>query len=101
MRGLFCVYDRVQGFETYIHETRINWSLFSLGQWFAERCAENSGLPVPWELARQWTMTRNWGHTIMGGLGAPTQFHQYEYPETTEVTVELAGIQVNKNKYPA
>jgi len=49
-RGLFCIYDRVQGFETYIHEARLHWDFFSIGKWFAERCAENSELEEPWVL---------------------------------------------------
>ena len=100
--GLLCVYDRVQGFETYIHEARANWSLFSLGQWFAERCAENSGLTTPWDVARQWTMTRNWRHTLVGGLHTPNpRHHQCDCTETAGETIELAGIQVDRNRYPA
>ena len=38
-RNLYCVYDRVRGFEAYLHATVLQWRFFSLGKWFAELCA--------------------------------------------------------------
>ena len=65
-RGFICVYDRVQGFETDIHEMRVQWGFFSIGHWFAERCAVNSGLHAPWGHARQWMLEREWEDTVIG-----------------------------------
>lgn len=44
---LYQIYDRVQGFEAYIHETYLRWDKFSVGKWYAERCAHtaSSGFP--------------------------------------------------------
>jgi hypothetical protein len=95
-RGFICIYDRIQGFETDIHEVRTQWGFFSIGQWFAEWCAANSGLPAPWEHARQWVSTRKWEDTLMGFNSEQPR------PQGEEETpFELAGIQVDRNKYPA
>ena len=50
-RNLYCIYDRVQGFETHIHAMVLHWRFFSIGRWFAERCAENSEIDQPWDCA--------------------------------------------------
>lgn len=50
-RDFICIYDRIQGFEADIHETRAQWGLFSIGKLFAERCAMNSSLQAPWNHA--------------------------------------------------
>ena len=65
-RGLFCVYDRVQGFEADIHVSRLYWDFFSIGKWFAEKCAENSNLSMPWICAHEWLLSRKWEDTTMG-----------------------------------
>ena len=103
-RGFICVYDRVQGFETDIHETRVQWGFFSIGHWFAERCAVNSGLHAPWDHARQWMLEREWEGTVIGfELDSPgtTRRNHNQPDEIRENTFELNGIQVDRNKYPA
>ena len=101
-RDFICIYDRVQGFETDIHKARVQWGFFSVGQWFAGRCAVNSGLYAPWNYAHQWTMTRQWEDTIMGfdmkPLDGSVPVDDYQ-PEKQDL--ELGGIQVDRSKYPA
>ena len=60
------IYDRVQGFETHISKSYLQWEAFSIGKWFAERSADNSSLPRPWEIAQEWISTRNREDTTMG-----------------------------------
>ena len=91
-RGLICVYDRVQGFETDIHVDRLKWEHFSLGKWFAERCAVNVGLYESWNCAYEWSLASNWNDTLMGCTSSP---------EPPTPAMELGGIQVDRNKYPA
>ena len=62
---------------------------FHLPEWYAERCAFNSELPNPWEVARQWSIERE-NRPKDGGFLA--------YVEGT--SVELNGVQVDRNKYP-
>ena len=103
-RGLFCIYDRVQGFETDIHESRLQWGFFSIGKWFAERCAENLALANPWNHAQEWVKSREWGPTTMGVRARMIQAGKHGWMdslEPTEEAIELAGIQVDRNKYPA
>jgi hypothetical protein len=101
-RGLFCIYDRVQGFETDIHEDRLQWGLFSIGRWFAERCAENMGLHAPWDRAHRWVSTKRWEETLMGPpLRIPNSSEEESGHEEKRPTFELGGIQVERNKYPA
>jgi hypothetical protein len=101
-RGLFCIYDRVQGFETDIHEDRLQWGLFSIGRWFAERCTENMGLHAPWDRAHRWVSTKRWEETLMGPpLRIPNSSEEESGHEEKRPTFELGGIQVERNKYPA
>ena len=100
-QGLYCIYNRVQGFEADIHLARVRWDFFSIGKWYAERCAMNSGLIDPTGLAHQWLLTRQWEDTIMG----PTKGNQASHSPREELeedksTMDLGGIQVNRNKYP-
>ena len=101
-RGLYCVYDRVQGFEADIHVARLRWEFFSIGKWYAERCATNAQLDEPWICAHQWLLTREWEDTVMGLTSdSQSQFNGPITQETAEGKVELGGIQVDKHKYPA
>lgn len=100
-RGFYCIYDRVQGFETDIHESRVQWGFFSIGLWFAERCAVNSGLHRPWDRARQWMVNRKWEDTVMVfEPRPPVEAEDVLDQEPVAEDIELAGIQVDKNKYP-
>ena len=113
-RGLFCIYDRLQGFEGYIHVSRLQWDAFSIGKWFAERCAENSELDEPWARAHRWMLYPpvKWADTIMGlrPVRGPSNWLQRdettegmvaEEPEEQPVELGLGGIQVDRSKYPA
>jgi hypothetical protein len=101
-RGFICIYDRVQGFETDIHDDRARWGFFSIGQWFAERCAENSGLKMPWDCAHQWVLARRWEDTVIGFDKVVSSTNgNVESPELEKEVVDLAGIQVDRRKYPA
>ena len=102
-RGLFCIYDRVQGFDTHIHVSRLRWGSFSIGEWFAERSATNSSLRETGTWAHSWLLSRKWDDTIMGiDLGSSHQNNLGEDKRTdAKETIEISGIQVDKNKYPA
>ena len=103
-RGFFCIYDRVQGFEAHIHIARLCWDSFSIGEWFAERCAANSGIDKSGACARSWLSGQKWENTLMGtDLGSPPQsgFSDGRKSEARKESVELSGIQVDKNKYHA
>ena len=103
-RGFFCIYDRVQGFETSIHIARLRWDSFSIGEWFAERCAVNSGFEKAGARTRSWLTDKTWEKTIMGAdLGSTHQTTHSDVKdfEPKEKSVELGGIQVDKNKYHA
>ena len=114
-RGLFFIYDRLQGFEAKIHVSRLHWHAFSIGKWFAERCAENSELDEPWGRAHRWMLypPREWEDTIMSRNPVRGPSSWVEESESTERPVdesteepvkesmELGGIQVDKSKYPA
>ena len=114
-RGLFCIYDRFQGFEKSIHVSRLRWDAFSIGKWFAERCAEHSEMDDPWGRAHRWMLypPRKWESTTMGPqpVRGPSNWLQADEPaeeiaedsteESVEEPMELGGIQVDRNKYPA
>jgi hypothetical protein len=88
--GLLEVYDRVQGFEAHIHLSRLQEPGFVVGRWYAEQCAFNSEFEKPWDVAVRWEFTRPSSDLIMG------------YPdEVLTGAVNLASIQVDRNKYPA
>ena len=108
-RGLFCIYNQFQGFETNVHVSRLRWDAFSLGKWFAERSAENSELDEPWdrayERAHRWMLSRKWEDTLMGShpVRGPSDWVRDSEPmeEPVEESLALGGIQVDKHKYPA
>ena len=100
-QGLYCIYDQVQGFEADIHLSRVRWDFFSIGKWYAERCAMNSGLVDPTGLVHQWLLTKWWEDTIIGpSEGNQASHSPREEPEEDKSTMDLGGIQVNRNKYP-
>jgi RNase H-like domain found in reverse transcriptase/Reverse transcriptase (RNA-dependent DNA polymerase)/Retroviral aspartyl protease len=97
--GIFEIYNRVQGFEAHIHMTRIQWSGFSIGKWYAERCAFNRNLQHPWKVAKQWVSSRKWVNTTMGAPieGPPPS----EGDDDSTGLFELGGLQIDRNKYPS
>ena len=51
---IFMIYDRVQGFDTHIHITHLQWSTFLIGRWFAKLCARQNGYLDPGESTQHW-----------------------------------------------
>ena len=82
--GLVTTYDRVQGFDSHLLFTMIDTPSISVGRWYAEQCAFNSGMPKPWEVAQQWAKDRFGEHC----------------PDPRD-EMELGGVQVDRTKYPA
>jgi RNase H-like domain found in reverse transcriptase/Reverse transcriptase (RNA-dependent DNA polymerase)/Integrase zinc binding domain/Retroviral aspartyl protease/Zinc knuckle len=95
------VYDRVQGFEAHIAITHLQWERFSVGKWFAERCAFNSSLPRPWVMANDWLKSRNGIRTTMGFPALRDNFELFARKRTCADAVDLGGVQVDRNKYPS
>ena len=97
--GLLVIYDRVQGFDTSIHMSVLQSPGFSVGQWFAEQCAFNSGLPNPWEVARLWADNRD----PLALRLRDVLYGECKPEETMGLTtlLDLGGVQVDRNKYPA
>ena len=48
------VFDTLRMMFTYLHRSRLDHHKFSVGRWFAERCARKSGHLVPWYVAVDW-----------------------------------------------
>jgi hypothetical protein len=63
----------------------------------------NSGILAPQKHAHQWIEARRWEDTIMGlSLDAPEEESaRSNEPSPMEETIEVAGIQVDRTKYPA
>jgi hypothetical protein len=98
------VYDRVQGFESRIRKSLAQWEGFSIGKWYAERCAYNTELEQPWKKAHEWMTARRWEDTAIGQvIDIVTPVHEALSASTTvaEDDLELAGVQVDRHKYPA
>ena len=56
--NLLQIYDRIQGFDSHLLASLVQSKDFHLVKWYAERCAFNSELPNPWEVAQQWNDDR-------------------------------------------
>ena len=61
------VYDRVRGFDSYLLWTIAVWDEFSLGKWYAERCAIEDKEEYPCEIADEWMKSQKWCNTILSG----------------------------------
>ena len=97
MNNILCIYDRIRCFEVRISFDLVNWRDFSIGKWYAERCAEAAGGNFPWDDADEWMKERVWTDS--------TRKHDVE-PECDMCNMFVAdifvgGVQVDKNKYPA
>ena len=95
------IYDRVQGFESHISMRFVQWQTFSIGRWFAERCAIMQQMESPWQVAQDWQEARRDVYTTMG---FPALRENYEYfaREVEEADeLELGGVQVDRNRYPS
>ena len=68
----FCLmYDRVQGQKSYLSWELATWPQFSLGKWYAESCAANQNVEIPWEDTHEWMESREWHETTIAGNGSP------------------------------
>jgi hypothetical protein len=63
---LYCIYDRIRRFESYIHVSRLRWEFFSIGKWFAERCAAIGELSDPWYQAHRWLVSQRYADDLIG-----------------------------------
>ena len=98
------VYDKVQGLEARISKSLLGWDLFSAGKWYAERCAYNAELEDPWKVAHEWMRFQKWEDTTMGptlDIVTPLGELLSDGLRLEECDLELGGIQVDRNKYPA
>ena len=64
---LLCIYNRLQGTESYLLWELAKWSQFLLGKWFAKRCLVNSYNGVPWVAAHDWMLSQCWSDTMIAG----------------------------------
>ena len=95
------IYNRVQGFDSHIHILLAQSSKFSIEKWYAEQCAYNSELSNPWQVAQQWEERHleRISNAEEGLAGDQERFNVL--PQEQEGSVELGGVQVDQNKYPA
>lgn len=100
---LVCIYDRVQGFETYIQRNLAGNTDFSIGKWFVEQCALNNKRDAPWIDAHRWMVRHNWVEMTINDL----EDHKdkgFDLVTTDQEGMdgdglELRVIQVDRNKY--
>ena len=98
------MYDKVQGLEARISTSLLEWDLFSAVKWYAERCAYNAEMDDPWKVAHEWMRFQKWENTIMGpalDITTPVSELLAERLRLDECELELGGVQVDHNKYPA
>lgn len=93
------IYDRVQGFETHVRISIVEWSRFSIGKWYAERCAANSSLPEPWKCAHQWIIAREWKHTTIQSVQGMD--NDTNRSESSIGHIDVGGVQVDRLKFPS
>ena len=62
----YMVYDAFREMEVYIHRSVLQNDMFSLGKWYAERCALGSRLGFPWYVAIDWLYDREMSSTLIG-----------------------------------
>jgi hypothetical protein len=95
------IYDRVQGFETHVSVTYLLQENFSVGRWFAERCAVNKNMPQPWRIAQEWFEARRGTRTTLWPPGDDEDLEIFTREMTSEEALELGGVQVDRSKYPS
>jgi len=117
------IYDRVQGFETYLTWDIATWDEISLGKWFVEQCAVNQDMDAPWEASNKWMQGQNWWRTTLSNKNR--YCHQepeielldesdnsdvddndynnnpddHDHGDTGGTALALNGVQVDRNKY--
>jgi hypothetical protein len=117
-RNLVCIYDRLQGFEAYLSWDLASWDQFSLGKWFAERCAINHDVDACSELADEWMRGQEWYDTTSSKKGKsksrrygnngddsdndddnPGDAARRRVDHLSRPDLSLNGVQVDRNKY--
>jgi Zinc knuckle len=99
--GVLEVYDRIQGFETHISVTHLLREDFSVGRWFAERCAVNQSMPQPWRVAQEWFEARRGIRTTLWPPAVDEDVEVFTREMTPYDSLELSGVQVDRHKYPS
>ena len=61
------VYDRIRGFDSYLKWTIAVWDEFSIGKWYAERCATENKEEYPCEIVNEWMKNKKWCNTTLSG----------------------------------
>ena len=61
------VYDRLREFDAHLTWNVAKWDEFSLGKWFAERCALENESSTPSKDADEWMRNRQWCETTLAG----------------------------------
>ena len=113
--GLICIYDCIQRFEAYLYWEIAECRSFSIGKWFAEQCALNTGEVLPEEVAQEWMSNRTWEMTIIKRTkkdpkpDVPENGDDFrpdddgndgpDNPPSHDVVIPVSGIQVDRNKY--
>ena len=97
---LIQIYDRVQGFEAHIHISRLLDPEFVVGRWYAEQCAFNQEMEMPWQVARRWADTRAHDDLCLRNIVVSGSENYKLEPEPLE-NMELGGVQVDRSKYPS
>ena len=104
---LVYVYDRLQGFDTFLSWEISSWNKFSLGKWYAEKCALNNEEETPTDIAHEWVLTRRWDDTIIGEANETSMDDEpfddgYDSDNDSgddSAVITLNGVQVDRNKY--
>ena len=98
------LYNQVQGFDMYIHLELLQIPQFSIGKWYAKRCAYNSNLQHPWQEAHEWMEHQSWKETTMGYLKEDIPLGSKPlriWRELLTNKLDLNGIQIDRSRYPS
>ena len=104
---LVYIYDRLHGFDTFLSWEIASWNKFSVGKWYAEKCALHTEEETPTDVAHNWVLTRNWDDTIIGEIDdvliddeSPSDGNDSDNDSDDDYAVmSLYGAQVDRNKY--
>ena len=104
---LVYIYDRLQGFDTFLSWEIASWKKFSIGKWYAEKCALHTEEETPTDVAHEWVMTQNWDNTIIGEtddvlMDDGPYSNGYDPGDDSDdngAVIPLNGVQVDCNKY--
>jgi hypothetical protein len=54
---IFTIQDNKQCFDSHLHVSRVRFSSFSVGKWYAEQCTHQLRDPYQWETTHKWLMS--------------------------------------------